>query len=575
MGVFNYIDGKYTYLKRYNQIIKVLFRYGFEDLVSYMEEKKRFKFLQKLVPRSTYEHAMHLSKWEKMRLVCEELGPTFVKFGQIMSNRADILPAALVKELEKLQDNVPPVPGAIAWEIFEQELKVKREDVFMSFEQEPFASASMAQVHRATLKTGQKVAVKIQRAGIREMIQSDIKVMLYVAGIFSRRISSLKSFDPVGLVKNFEKSVTEELDFIHESINVQRFSNNIKEDKTGSIHIHCPAVYREYTSSKVLTLEFIEGVKITDLVALEKRGLDRKEVAKRLVRSYFKQIFQYGFFHADPHPGNLLVLPGNVVGIIDYGMMGSIMRKDIEQLAALYMAVRTKETRRIIRALQQLADTPVIKNYRQLESDLNEFVQNYSVNSIHQNELSTVLLELKDIIVRHNLKVPSHFFLLGRSMVTMEGVIKTLDPELDLVAEVRPFLVKTIAKHYNPLQFGKRILNSVYEIGMYLEDLPRDLKNAIRKINSGEVKVNLHHKGIDPLIHTVNRVSKQIVSAVIISGLIIGSSLLLTSKIPPLWDGTSAPGIIGLIIVGILTLGMLRDLRRGDHDDWSGWDEDE
>jgi ubiquinone biosynthesis protein len=200
MGLFSYIDGKYHHLRRYNQIIRILLKYGFEDLVSYMEDKKRFQFLKKLIPKSMYDHALHLTKWEKMRLVCEELGPTFVKFGQIMSNRPDILPIDLIVELEKLQDSVPPIAGKLAEQVVELELKKTAADLFASFETGAFASASMAQVHKAVLKTGEKVVLKIQRPGIRATIVSDIKVMYYVAEIFSKRIPSLKSFDPMGNV---------------------------------------------------------------------------------------------------------------------------------------------------------------------------------------------------------------------------------------------------------------------------------------------------------------------------------------------------------------------------------------
>ncbi|TAL57176.1 MAG: hypothetical protein EPN85_14435 [Bacteroidetes bacterium] len=574
MGLFSYIDGKYHYLRRYNQIMRILIKYGFEDLVSYMEEKKRFRFLKKLIPKSMYEHAMHLTKWEKMRLVCEELGPTFVKFGQIMSNRPDLLPEDLIKELEKLQDSVPPIDGNLAVQVVEQELKKKTDELFASFETSAFASASMAQVHKAVLKTGEKVVLKIQRPGIQEVISSDIKVMLYVAEIFSKRIPSLKSFDPIGLVKNFDDSITKELDFIHESINVQRFHNNFKEDETDKGHIHSPKVFREFTTSKVLTLEFIDGIKISDNQKLLSKGLDRKVVARRLAHSYFRQVFNYGFFHADPHPGNLLVLPDNVICYLDYGMMGNIMKKDLEQLGYLFISVNSKDVRKIIRSLQGLSDNPIIRNFRDLEFDINEFVQNYSIqDTIHSNEMSTILLELKDIIIKHGLKVPTHFFLLARSMVTVEGVIRSLDPELNLTKMVRPFLVRTIARHYDPIQFGKRILNSVYEMGMYMEDFPRDLKNAIRKINTGEIKVDLRHKGIDPLVHTINRVTRQIISAIILSGILIGSSLLLVNKVSPLWRETSALGIIGLIIGGIVLMGMMKDLRKGDHDEWSGWED--
>lgn len=573
MGLLSYIDGKYHYLRRYNQIMRVLLKYGFEDLVSYMEEKKRFQFIKKLIPKSTYDRAMHLTKWEKMRLVCEELGPTFVKFGQIMSNRPDILPEALIKELEKLQDSVPALQGKIAWEVVEQELKKKTGDLFAWFEPEAFASASMAQVHRATLKTGEKVVLKIQRPGIKEIIESDIKVMLYIAELFSKRIPSLKSFDPVDLVRNFEKSVMQELDFIHESINVQRFHNNFLKDEADKGYIHSPKVFRELTTARVLTMEFIDGVKISDLEKLHKNGLDRKIVAKRLALSYFKQVFNYGFFHADPHPGNLFILPGNVVCYLDYGMMGSILKKDVEQFGYLFLSVRSKDVRKIIRSLQALSDNPVIRNFRELEADLNEFVNNYSIESIHQNEMSTVLMELKDIVVKHGLKVPTHFYLLARSMVTIEGVIRNLDPELDLTKMARPYLIRTIAKHYDPIQFTKRIANSIYEMGMYMEEFPRDLKNAIRKINTGEIKVDLRHKGIDPLVHTINRVTKQIVSAVLLSSIIIGSSLMIINNVHPLWGTTSAFGIIGFIIGGFILIGTLQDLRKGDHDDWKGWED--
>lgn len=455
----------------------------------------------------------------------------------------------------------------------EQELKKKTDELFAWFEPEAFASASIAQVHRATLKSGDKVVLKIQRPGIKEVIESDIKVMLYVAEIFSRRIPSLKSFDPIGLVRNFEKSVMEELDFIHESVNIQRFHNNFLKDEKNEGWIHSPKVFSEYTTSKVLAIEYIDGIKISDHQKIFNNGLDRKIIAKRLAISYFKQIFNYGFFHADPHPGNLFVLPNNVICYLDYGMMGSIMKKDIEQLGYLFISVRKKDVRKIIRSLQQLSDNPVIRNFRALETDLEEFVQNHSFRTIHTNEMSTILLQLKDIIIKYGLKVPTHFYLLARSMAIVEGVIHTLDPELDLETLIRPYLIRTIARHYNPIQFTKRVLNSIYEMGMYMEDFPRDLKNAIRKINSGEMKVDLRHKGIDPLVHTINRVTRQIVSSVILSSLIIGSSLLVVNNVHPLWGNTSALGIIGLIIGGIVLLGMMKDLRKGDHDDWSGWDD--
>jgi len=571
MGFLSNISRRYKHVKRYNQVISIFLKYGFEDFVSYLNEKKRFVFIKKLIPSSTYNHALHLSKWEKMRLVCEELGPTFVKFGQILSNRPDLMPADLIKELEKLQDGVPPIAGVLAKEVLENELGKKTGEVFSYFEPEAFASASMAQVHRGTLLNGEKIVVKIQRPGIREIIESDIKVMYYLAEVFSRRIPSLRSFDPVGLVKSFEDSILKELDFIHESVNIQRFHNNFYKDETDEGYIHSPKIYAELTTSKVLTMEYIEGIKISDAAKLKASGCDSKIIAERLALSYFKQIFNYGYFHADPHPGNLLVLPGNVICYLDYGMMGSIIRKDLEALGSLFLSVKSKDVKRIIRAMQQLSDNTVIRNYRELENDVNEFVQNYSYRTLHQNEMSTIMLQLKDLIIKHGLKVPTHFFLLIRSMVTIEGVIRQLNPELDLTVLIKPFLIKLVAKRYNPIQFAKRAFNSIYELGMYMEEFPRDLKNAMRKINTGEIKVDLRHKGIDPLVHTINRISKQLISAVVIAGLVIGSAQLVIHNVKPLWGESSAFGICGFILAGLISINLLRDVRRGDHDEWAGW----
>lgn len=566
MGIFSGIERKYKSVSRYNQILRVLVKYGFEDLVHYMEEKKKFTFLQKLIPNSSKKNAALYTKWERMRLVCEELGPTFVKFGQILSNRPDLVPMGLVIELEKLQDNVPPMPEEKAKEVVEFELKGKVEDLFAWFEPTPFASASMAQVHKATSKSGERLALKVQRPEIQEIILEDIKVMYSIAIILEKRIPSLKSFDPFGLVKNFEEAILKELDFINESINVQRFYNNIAEDHKKDQYAEAPKVYRSYTTRKILALEFMNGIKIDKLNELKEQGFNTKLIAKRLIISYFKQIFQYGFFHADPHPGNLLVRDNGHICYLDFGMMGSILPRDIEIFGQLFLAITRKDVNKIIRALQRFSNYSPIENIRALEFDINEFVEKYYVRSVHENEMSTVLLELKDIIIAHELKVPTHFFLFARSLVTIEGVIEKLDPDLDQFAMARPYLLKSISRKFDPIKLGEKTVNSLFEFGNYMEEFPRDLKNAIRKINSGKVKVDITHQGIDPIVHTVHRATKLLISAFIMSAMIIGSSLFIISNVKPLWNEISVPGIIGIVITAILAIGTIRNIRKGDYD---------
>lgn len=571
MGVFSSIGRRYRSFKRYNQIIRVFVKYGFEDMVSYLIESSNFRWVRRLIPRTTRKRAELHSKWEKMRLVCEELGPTFVKFGQILSNRPDLLPFELTKEFEKLQDRVPPFATELARKVVETELKKACEILFTTFEPQAFASASMAQVHKAQLNTGELVAVKIQRPNIRAIIIEDIRVMYTLAVILEKRIPSLKAFDPVGLVKNFEEGIMKELDFIHESINIQRFYSDLEGDKDNDSR--CPKVFQEMTTDKVLTMEFVKGTKVSDMETLLQKGHDRKKIADKLAHAYIKQVFQYGFFHADLHPGNILVMSDGELCFLDFGLMGSIMERDIEMFGRLFIAVKDKDVKKIIRSLQQLSGDFTVKDMRAFEYAINDFVHSYSATSVHQNEMSNVLNSLKEIIVEHGLRVPSHFFLLAKSMVTVEGVIHTLDPDLDLLVLARPYMKRIVAKKLNPLDWGKKIFNTLYEFGVHMEDFPRDLKNAVRRINTGQISVNLNHKGIDPIVHTVNRVTKQIVSAVLVAGLLVGSILLIINHIGPMWRGYSAFGLIGVLLAMVTVLGMIRNIWKGDHDDWRGWQE--
>jgi len=566
MGILTGIRKNFKSISRYNQILKVLLKYGFEDLVYYLDDRKQYTFLQKLIPAASRKHALLYTKWAKMRLVCEELGPTFVKFGQILSNRPDLIPLELTFELEKLQENVPPMSQKEARKVVETELKGSVEDLFAWFEPEPFASASMAQVHKVTLHSGKRIALKVQRSGIFDIIVEDIKVMYKIAEVLENRIPSIKNFDPVGLVKHFENSILKELDFINESINVERFYNNIQKDKTLEQFAYAPKVHKEFTTIKVLALEFISGIKIDKIPELNKKGFNTKIIARRLAISYYKQIFEYGFFHADPHPGNLLVLPNGHIAYLDFGMMGSMLPRDIYVFGKLFMAISNKNVKEIIKALQKLSNAVVISDMRDLEFDINEFVEKYYVRDVHQNEMSTILMELKDIIMNHGLKVPTYFFLFARSLVTLEGVIEKLDPNFEQFEIVRPYLRKSATKKFNPVIVSKKVVNSIFEVIDYMEDFPSDLRNAIRKINSGKVKVDLSHQGIDPFVHTLQRITKQLITAFIMVAFIISAALFIIYEVHPLWKSISIIGMTSFSIAIILGIRMMINIRKGDYD---------
>lgn len=568
MGIYSVIGKKYKSISRYNQILQVLVRYGFEDLVQHLEEKKKFTFLKKLVPKKSIDHAMKYSKWEKIRLVCEELGPTFVKFGQILSNRPDLIPMDLSFELEKLQDTVPPMSDQEAKAMVESELDDTVENLFAWFDPKPFASASMSQVHKVISHSGKRIALKIQRPHIEQIILEDIKVMYTIAEVLETRMPSIQSFDPVGLVQNFEEAIIKELDFINESINIQRFYNNIENDESKNQFATAPLVHQEFTTSKVLAMEFISGIKIDRVKLLEEKEIDTKIIAKRLSTSFFKQIFEYGFFHADPHPGNLLVLPNRHICYLDFGMMGSILPRDVRIFSQLFLAVTQKNIGKIIYAIQELSNTTIIENMRQFEFDINEFLEKNYVRTVHKNEISTILIELKDIIVKHGLKVPTHFYLFARSMVTLEGVIQKLDPELNQFDIVHPFLVQNLSKNFNLAKIGEKMVNSFYEMSNYMEYFPRDLKNAIRKVNSGRIKVDLTHKGVDHLVDTMQRITKQLVAAFVVAALLVCSTIFIVIDTKPLWRNISIFGIIGIVLAFIIGVGMLRDILKKDYHKW-------
>jgi ubiquinone biosynthesis protein len=310
----------------------------------------------------------------------------------------------------------------------------------------------------------------------------------------------------------------------------------------------------------------MSGIKINKIEELADSGFQQEVIGTRLAKTFFKQIFEYGFFHADPHPGNLLVMPNGHICYLDFGMMGSILPRDIQVFGHLFIAIIKKDVKKIITALQKLSSNSAVENMRDLEFDINEFLEKHYVRTIHKNEMSTVLLELKDIIVAHGLKVPSYFYLFARSLVTIEGVIEKLNPDLDQFELVSPYLHKSVSMRYNPIKMGEKMLNSLYELSNYMEEFPGDLKNAIRKINSGLVKVDLTHKGIDPMVHTLQRITKQLVSAFMAIALLIGSTLFILYDVKPLWGDTSIFGIIGIVLALILTFGMLNNIKKGDYD---------
>lgn len=561
MGVLKFLVRQVKHVNRYNKILRVLVKYGFDDYVAHFDARKGF--LRYFIPKKKLKKVAELNKWERMRLVCEELGPTFVKFGQLMSSRRDMLPPELIEELSKLQDSVPIFPGKKAKEIIDEEFAAFRNERIVSFEEFPFASASMAQVHKGRLDTGEEVVFKVQRPDIRETIEEDIEIMRDLAGILGERLPSIKHFDPVGLVEQFADSIHYELDFIHESINSKRFAHNFKDSKV----IKAPKIHNELTSTKVVTMEFVMGTKPSK-AKLEAGAINNtKEVAKNIAQSFFKQVFDHGFFHADPHAGNFLITESNEVYYIDFGMMGTILKKDREHLGNLLLAIELQDVKMMLNAISYLTNVIVFENRKSLEYELIEYINKYAYQENFHLQVGQMLTDLTEVMNNHNLHIPSHFFLITRAMFSLEGLVRDLDNEISLMEEIKPIVRERILDERNPVTTGEKIINSMYDLGNYLEEFPSDLRQTMKLIRKGKLSVNLKHEGMDPTVKTLNRLGKLMVIVILVSSIIIGASVFVLADTRPKVIGIPVYSLIGYALATIIGFYLLLRLYRDEAED--------
>lgn len=550
MGLTSFVFRQFKYTRRYNQIIRVLFKYGFDDYVSGFATGKRFNVLRLFVSKRKIKEASNLSKWERMRMVCEELGPTFVKFGQVLSSRRDLLPEDLIYELTKLQDSVPPFSGKKAQKIIEEQFGDIAEGEIEIFEETPFASASMSQVHRATLKTGEKIIFKIQRPKIRETIEEDLQIIMELARFLTERLPSIRHYNPIDLVKQFQESIFFELDFIHESINLKRITYNFKDDAV----LKFPKVYEEFTSSKILALEEVIGFKPSEKSKFETYGIDEKEAAKIIVKSFFTMVFEHGFFHADPHPGNIIITPDKHIYFIDFGMMGTLLKKDMEHLGNMVLAIQQQDVKILMNAISYLTNAVVFQNQKRLEYDLVEYINKYAFTTNFHTKVSEMLTDLTNIMIQHNLNIPGHFFLLTRAMFSLEGLVRVMNPEIVLMDEIKPIIEKRIIHDRNPITTGEKIINSMYDLGNYLEEFPSDLRQTMKLIRKGKLKVNMEHQGIDPFVSSLKIVGRQIVSAVLIAALILSATVFILAGSHPQILGIPVYSYISIIAATIIAI---------------------
>ena len=554
------IGRTYRHLNRYRQILTVLFKYGFGDLVEVLKIEQYIEIGLNMILKKRRDRLEKLSRAERVRLAFEELGPTFVKLGQILSTRPDLVPVDFINELSKLQDMVPPFPFDEAREIIKVELGAAPEDLFASIDKTPMASASIGQVYRAKLKDGEDVAVKVRRPGIKKIIEVDLEIMFHLATLMEHHVEEMELHRPVKVVEEFSRTLEREIDYSIEATHMERFAREFLNDPT----IYVPKVFRDTSTSRVLTMEFVDGIKISEISRLDDAGYDRKIITIRGVDLYLKQVFDNGFFHADPHPGNIFVLPNNVICLLDFGMMGTVDRQTREDFVDLIDSVVHKDTLRLTRSLLELTDHDEDPDIRLLERDLSDFIEQHLYKPLKDIEIGKMLQGLLEVASRYRLRIPPNIFLMMKVFSSIEGVGLMLDPNFDMITRAAPFIERVKSARFYPKRIAGDIATLVAELFKFIQQFPKDALEITRLIKQQKLSIKFEHKGFEPMLETHNQISNRISFSIIIGSLIIGSAIIVFAKTPPLFNGLSIIGIVGFISAAIMGIWLLvAILRKG------------
>ncbi|MEA2061838.1 MAG: AarF/UbiB family protein [Thermodesulfobacteriota bacterium] len=543
----------YRHVMRYRQILGIIFKYGFGNIVDALNIDQYIEIGLQLISRSRRDRVERLSGSERIRMIFEELGPTFIKFGQILSSRPDLIPVDLLREFAKLQDNVPPFPFEDVKKIILSEFGSPMEEVFEFMDETPLASASIAQVHRAGLKNVREVAVKIQRPGIRKTIEVDLEIMHHLATLMETHVEEIAPHRPVKIVEEFKKSLEKELDFSIEASNIERITRQFASET----YIHIPEVFHEASTQRVLSMEFIKGIKVSDIDRLEKAHLDRKKITRRGAEIVLKQVFEFGFFHADPHPGNIFILPGNVISPVDFGMTGFVSRSTREIFIDLIQSIDSKNTRLCVRFLLELADYENEPDIPALEKEVALFIDTYFEKPLKEINLTSLINDIIEMTSAHYMTIPPDFFLMMKAFASVEGVARHLDPDFDMLAAAVPYVRTAKLSRMSPSRLAEDFGEIARESLRLVRVLPSDILEIMRMGKQGRFKLNIRMEGLDRMLATHDQISNRISFAIIIAALIMGSAQILKSEIPPLIFGVSIVGIAGFTAAALMGIWLL------------------
>jgi ubiquinone biosynthesis protein len=539
------IQRKLRSIARFRHITLVLAKYGFDEVFRRIHLPLHVKGIltKRLGTKATGP--------ERLVLAIEELGPTFIKFGQTLSMRSYLLPPEYGIALARLQDRVSPFPFEDVKRIIGDELGGDPSEVFKEFDREPFASASIAQVHKAVLPTGEKVCVKVQRPGVRETLDLDIMILKDLAGLLETYVPESRRYDPTGIVSEFERTSRRETDFTTEAANLAVFKRNFENEPAVCI----PAVFRQLSTSRVLTTEFIDGIKISDIDRLAQADIDVPDVARAGARAVLKQVFEDGLFHADPHPGNLFVMSDGRIAPVDFGIVGRLTRKEIDDLAEFLIAAVRKDGERLLAAIEKLNIIPRDVDRRDVLEDVMLFLDKYGSRDLGDLNIKEVFTEFVSFMRRYRVKIKTEFMLLGKALSTYEEVGRALDPGFNMMAEAKPYVTKLMSK--------RRLLSSILggsgksfgEIVSALSTIPSDLSHVMTLAREGRLKIEFEHLGLEKLTNELERSSSRVSFSLIVAALVVASSLILVlggDVFPYRWLGIAGFGFAAVVGIWLL-----------------------
>jgi ubiquinone biosynthesis protein len=552
------IGRTYRHLNRYHRILRVLFKYGFNDLVDRLHIDQYLESGLQMINRKPREQIARLSRPERLRLVFEELGPTFIKLGQLLSTRPDLIPADYLDELARLQDKVPAFSLAEVHAIFREELGRSPDEVFHYFDAEPLAAASIGQVHRARLDSGAEVVVKVQRPDIDTIIAVDLEILAHIAGLMEQYLEEVQGHRPTAIVQEFARSLSREIDFAVELANIQRFARQFERNPA----IHVPLVYPELSTQRVLVMEYVLGIKASMTTQLREQGYDLPLIAGRGATLVMEQIFVHGFFHADPHPGNIFILPDNVLCFIDFGQMGRLSRKDREDFTDLVLDLVAGDERNIVDGVLKVTVQLGEVDREALGRDLGSLMDLYLYRPLDELEAGRILQDLLDLVTRHKLTFKPAFYQMMKALSTVEGVGLMLDPKLELIRLARPFMRRIRLERMRPGRLAEEIARTGSGYLQLVRELPEELRAILRQLRGGRMRIEFEHHGLQTLGAALDRVSNRIAFAIVLAALIVGSSLIVLSDIPPHWHDIPVIGLLGFLVAGIMGFWLLLSIIR-------------